>query len=86
MVLLIYCESWRLRQDSNLRPTVAKFANCAFPRVIDSLVSDAWCFPAVTVETPVWSIGACGLKRGDQVLIAAISGPTPRIVIIRFRL
>jgi hypothetical protein len=24
--------------------------------------------------------------RGDQVLIAAISGPTPKIVIIRFRL
>ena len=26
------------------------------------------------------------LERGDQVLIAAISGPTPKIVIIRFRL
>ena len=25
------------------------------------------------------------LPRGDQVLIAAISGPTPKIVIIRFR-
>jgi hypothetical protein len=24
--------------------------------------------------------------RGDQVLIAAISGPTPQILIIRFRL
>src|SRR5262245_55150226 len=26
------------------------------------------------------------VERGDQVLIAAISGPTPKIVIIRFRL
>ena len=26
------------------------------------------------------------LERGDQVLIAAISGPTPKIAIIRFRL
>jgi hypothetical protein len=26
------------------------------------------------------------LVSGDQVLIAAISGPTPKIVIIRFRL
>jgi len=26
------------------------------------------------------------LERGDQVLIAAISGPTPKIVIIRLRL
>jgi hypothetical protein len=26
------------------------------------------------------------VKRGDQVLIAAISGATPKIVIIRFRL
>jgi len=25
-------------------------------------------------------------ERGDQVLIATISGPAPRIVIIRFRL
>jgi len=26
------------------------------------------------------------VERGDQVLIATISGPTPKIVIIRFRL
>jgi len=31
-------------------------------------------------STDVW------LERGDQVLIVAISGPTPKIVIIRFRL
>jgi hypothetical protein len=29
---------------------------------------------------------AGALDSGDQVLIAAISGPTPRIVIIRLRL
>ncbi len=33
-----------------------------------------------------WSIGAGGLSEGYQVLIASISGPTPRIVIIRLRL
>ena len=32
-----------------------------------------------------WSIGA-RLERGDQALIAAISGPTPKIAIIRLRL
>ena len=30
--------------------------------------------------------GACGLIAGNQVLIAAISGPTPKIAIIRLRL
>jgi hypothetical protein len=42
-------------------------------------------FPAVTVETPVVD-RRLRLKRGDQVLITAISGPTPKIVIIRLRL
>src|SRR5258707_8389318 len=31
-------------------------------------------------------IDCARLERGDQVLIAAISGPTPKIVIIRLRL
>ena len=46
--------------------------------------ADALCFPQDS-----WMRGrstdACGLNE-DQVLIAAIRGPTPKIVIIRFRL
>jgi hypothetical protein len=41
-------------------------------------------FLAVTVEAPV-DIGL-RLERADQVVIAAISGPTPKILIIRLRL
>jgi hypothetical protein len=48
-------------------------------------VGGALCFSAVTVETPIDRL-ARALERGDQVLIAAISGPTLKIVIIRFRL
>src|SRR5215472_13840265 len=32
------------------------------------------------------SAGARGLEQCDQVLIASVSGPTPKIVIIRLRL
>src|SRR5262249_5177933 len=46
--------------------------------------ADALCSPArqlgCRIDRLTWR------KRGDQVLIAAISGPTPKIVIIRFRL
>jgi hypothetical protein len=47
--------------------------------------SDALCLSAVTVRRPLidWRVR---LERGDQALIAAISGPTPKIVIIRLRL
>jgi hypothetical protein len=48
-------------------------------------VNDAACLPAVTVAAPAWSVGACG-EGSDQVLIAAISGPAPKIAIVRFRL
>jgi hypothetical protein len=39
----------------------------------------------MTVET-LWIGWRVRLERGDQALIAAISGPTPKIVIIRLRL
>jgi hypothetical protein len=43
------------------------------------------CLPAVTVESRL--VDRClRLEMGDQALIAAISGPAPKIVIIRFRL
>jgi hypothetical protein len=46
---------------------------------------DALCISAMTVGTP--QIGWClWLERGDQARIAAISGPAPKIVIIRFKL
>src|SRR4029077_16958039 len=48
-------------------------------------VNDAACFPALTVEMPA-DRSALWLEGGDQVLIAAISGATPRIVIIRLML
>ena len=47
-------------------------------------VSETPGFLAVTVEARL--ILDLRLERGDQVLIAAINGPTPKIVIIRFRL
>ena len=43
-------------------------------------------FPGKTIGMPDRSTDTVRLERGDQVLIAAISGPTPNIVIIRFRL
>ena len=48
-------------------------------------VGGTLCFSAVTVETRLidWRVR---LERGDQALIAAISGPAPKIAIIRFRL
>ena len=48
-------------------------------------IGEARCFLAVTAETP-WFYRRLRLERGDQVLIAAISGATPRIVIIRLML
>jgi hypothetical protein len=48
-------------------------------------VGDALSLAAMAVDAPV--IGWCvWLERDDQVLIAAISGPTPKILIIRLRL
>jgi len=48
-------------------------------------VSDAACFPAVTSSRRLVD-RRLRLDGGDQVLIAAISGPTPRMVIIRLML
>src|SRR5262249_19207802 len=48
--------------------------------------ADALCFPARQLGCRIDRLTQCGSGRGDQVLIAAISGPTPNIVIIRFRL
>jgi len=43
-------------------------------------------FPGKTIAMPDRSTDTVRLEPSDQVLIAAISGPTPKIVIIRFRL
>jgi hypothetical protein len=43
-------------------------------------------FPGRDGRDAGWSDRRLRLERGDQVLIAAISGPTPRMVIIRLML
>jgi hypothetical protein len=48
--------------------------------------ADACVSQGVGAETPIDRLGRLQPDRGNQVLIAAISGPTPKIVIIRFRL
>ena len=48
-------------------------------------VGDALCLAAMAVGAPVIGWRAW-LERDDQVRIAAISAPTPKIVIIRLRL
>ena len=55
------------------------------PEAVEKRVrADALCFPGR--EGRNRSVGARGLEQCDQVLIASISGPTPKIVIIRLRL
>ena len=49
-------------------------------------MGDALCFAGVGGREAGRQTGACGLIAVDQLLIASISGPTPKIVIIRFRL
>ena len=48
--------------------------------------ADARVSQGVGAETPIDRLGRLQPDRVNQVLIAAISGPTPKIVIIRFRL
>jgi len=48
-------------------------------------VSDTACLPAITVEARLID-QRVPLERSDQVLIAAINGPTPMIAITRFML
>jgi hypothetical protein len=55
------------------------------PRSCENALCVRSVFPGRDCGDADWSIGACG-EGSDQVLIAAISGATPRIVIIRFRL
>ena len=66
-----------------MRVTVVRIGSRAWKNASYD-VSEAPGFLAVTVEARL--ILGLRLERGDQVLIAAISGPTPKIVIIRFRL
>ena len=67
----------RQRSNRRVRPRPWKNVSCD--------EGDALCFPAMTVETPVYHL-ARAVERGDQILIAGISGPTPTIAITRFML
>ena len=59
------------------------------PEAVEKRVNRRWAarcvFRSMTVET-LWIGWRVRLERGDQTLIAAISGPTPKILIIRLRL